>query len=149
MRRGLLADLVAQAEHDPEALAVLITSQEQLAEEVVLEVKRQSQTNEIAQQSLAAQGFAFVTASVDEARELTNKLAPEHLTVDAGRGCALGEECRQRVHWQLCAAVDGRLHQWTEPCTAHRPQRPCARRIERTGLCEGDYCAAVHAGCAA
>ena len=81
---GIAADLVAQAEHDPEALAVLITSQEQLAEEVVLEVKRQSQTNEIAQQSLAAQGFAFVTASVDEARELTNRLAPEHLTVDAG-----------------------------------------------------------------
>jgi histidinol dehydrogenase len=81
---GIAADLVAQAEHDPEALAVLITSQEQLAEEVVLEVKRQSQTNAIAQQSLAAQGFAFVTASVDEARELTNRLAPEHLTVDAG-----------------------------------------------------------------
>ncbi|QMV19185.1 histidinol dehydrogenase [Granulicella sp. 5B5] len=81
---GIAADLVAQAEHDPEALAVLITSQEQLAEEVVLEVKRQSQENEIAKRSLAAQGFAFVTASVDEARELTNRLAPEHLTVDAG-----------------------------------------------------------------
>jgi histidinol dehydrogenase len=81
---GIAADLVAQAEHDPEALAVLITSKEELAEEVVLEVKRQSQANEIAKQSLAAQGFAFVTASVDEARELTNRLAPEHLTVDAG-----------------------------------------------------------------
>ena len=81
---GIAADLVAQAEHDPEALAVLITSNEQLAEEVVLETKRQSQTNAIAMQSLAAQGFAFVTASVDEARALTNRLAPEHLTVDAG-----------------------------------------------------------------
>ncbi len=81
---GIAADLVAQAEHDPEALAVLITSKQQLAEEVVLEVKRQAQTNEIAQQSLAAQGFAFVTASADEARALTNRLAPEHLTVDAG-----------------------------------------------------------------
>lgn len=81
---GIAADLVAQAEHDPEALPILITSKASLAEEVVLEVKRQAQTNEIAQQSLAAQGFAFVTASVEEAHELTNRLAPEHLTVDAG-----------------------------------------------------------------
>ena len=81
---GIAADLVAQAEHDPEALAILITSKPDLAEEVALEVKRQARGNEIAEQSLAAQGFAFVTASVEEARELTNRLAPEHLTVDAG-----------------------------------------------------------------
>jgi histidinol dehydrogenase len=81
---GIAADLVAQAEHDPESLAVLITSRAELAEEVVLEVKRLAQTNEIAKQSLTAQGFAFVTATVDEARALTNRLAPEHLTVDAG-----------------------------------------------------------------
>ena len=81
---GIAADLVAQAEHDPDALAVFITSKPELAEEVVLEVKRQSQTNTIAQQSLAAQGFAFVTRTVEEARDLTNRLAPEHLTVDAG-----------------------------------------------------------------
>jgi histidinol dehydrogenase len=81
---GIAADLVAQAEHDPEALAVLITSKADLAEEVVLEVKRQAQGNEIAMESLAAQGFAFVTETVEEARDLTNRLAPEHLTVDAG-----------------------------------------------------------------
>ncbi len=81
---GIAADLVAQAEHDPEALAILITSNADLAEEVVLEVKRQAQTNTIAQQSLAAQGFAFLTASAEEAHTLTNRLAPEHLTVDAG-----------------------------------------------------------------
>jgi histidinol dehydrogenase len=81
---GIAADLVAQAEHDPEALAILITSKVDLAEEVVLEVKRQSQANAIAQQSLTAHGFAFVTEGVDEAHVLTNRLAPEHLTVDAG-----------------------------------------------------------------
>jgi histidinol dehydrogenase len=80
---GIAADLVAQAEHDPEALAIFITSKPDLAEEVVLEVKRQAQANDIAQQSLAAQGFAFITKTVEEARELTNRLAPEHLTVDA------------------------------------------------------------------
>ena len=81
---GIAADLVAQAEHDPEALAILITSKPDLAEEVVLETKRQAQSNEIAQSSLAAQGFAFVTKTVEEAQVLTNRLAPEHLTVDAG-----------------------------------------------------------------
>jgi histidinol dehydrogenase len=85
---GIAADLVAQAEHDPEALAILITSKQQLAEEVALEVKRlaylESAPNVIAQQSLAAQGFAFVTETPEQARALTNRLAPEHLTVDAG-----------------------------------------------------------------
>ena len=81
---GIAADLVAQAEHDPEALAVFITSKPELALEVVLEVKRQSQGNQVAQQSLAAQGVAFVTKTVEEAHSLTNRLAPEHLTVDTG-----------------------------------------------------------------
>jgi histidinol dehydrogenase len=79
---GIAADLVAQAEHDPEALAVLITSNSALAEAVKAEVKTQSRENSIAKQSLAAQGFVFVTASVAESRALTNRLAPEHLTVD-------------------------------------------------------------------
>jgi histidinol dehydrogenase len=80
---GIAADLVAQAEHDPEALAVLITSNEALARDVAAEVKLQAKRNVIAKRSLAAQGSIFVTGSVAEARELTNRLAPEHLTVDA------------------------------------------------------------------
>ena len=79
---GIAADLVAQAEHDPEALAVLITSNAKLAEDVKSVVKTQSLGNSIAKQSIAAQGFIFVTESVTEARALTNRLAPEHLTVD-------------------------------------------------------------------
>jgi histidinol dehydrogenase len=81
---GIAADLVAQAEHDPEALAVLITSNAQLAEEVVREVARQAAGNAIAVQSLAAQGYCFVTETVEQAQALTNRLAPEHLSVDAG-----------------------------------------------------------------
>jgi histidinol dehydrogenase len=81
---GIAADLVAQAEHDPDALAIFITSKPDLAEEVVLEVKRLAQKNEIAQQSLTAHGLALVTSSTEEAHTLTNRLAPEHLTVDAG-----------------------------------------------------------------
>jgi histidinol dehydrogenase len=80
---GIAADLVAQAEHDPEALPVLITSNEALAKEVAAEVKLQARGNAIAKQSLAAQGCIFVTATAREAQDLTNRLAPEHLTVDA------------------------------------------------------------------
>ena len=80
---GIAADLVAQAEHDPEALAVLITSNAVLAEAVSAEVKVQAKGNSIATRSVAAQGRIFVTESVAEAHELTNRLAPEHLTVDA------------------------------------------------------------------
>jgi histidinol dehydrogenase len=80
---GIAADLVAQAEHDPETLAILITSNEKLARDVAAEVKLQAKNNKIAKQSLAAQGAIFITQTVEEARELTNRLAPEHLTVDA------------------------------------------------------------------
>src|SRR5450631_268697 len=61
---GIAADLVAQAEHDPEALAVLITSNAALAEAVKAEVKAQAKGNSIATRSLAAQGRIFVTDTV-------------------------------------------------------------------------------------
>ena len=80
---GIAADLVAQAEHDPEALPVLITSNLELAQAVASEVKRQAASNEIAQQSIADNGCIFVTKTVTEARDLTNRLAPEHLSVDS------------------------------------------------------------------
>ena len=80
---GIAADLVAQAEHDPEALAVLITPDAELADAVLQEVKWQSAENVTACDSLETNGFLFVTESVTEARELTNRLAFEHLSVDA------------------------------------------------------------------
>jgi histidinol dehydrogenase len=79
---GIAADLIAQAEHDPETMAVLITSNGDLAAAVQAEAKRQSRENPIAKGVLAAQGRIFVTNTVTEARGLTNRLAPEHLTVD-------------------------------------------------------------------
>jgi histidinol dehydrogenase len=79
---GIAADLVAQAEHDPETLAVFITSKEVLGREVLAEVKFQARDNAIAKRSLQARGCVFITATVHEAHELTNRLAPEHLSVD-------------------------------------------------------------------
>jgi histidinol dehydrogenase len=79
----IASDLVAQAEHDPEALAIFITTRSDLAREVVAEAKKRSQNNAVARQALNRNGLAIVAATVDEAHEITNQLAPEHLTVDA------------------------------------------------------------------
>ncbi len=78
----IAAELVAQAEHDSEALAILITTQRQLAERTIAEVKVRAKANPTAKQSLAKHGYVFLAASVNEAREITNRIAPEHLTVD-------------------------------------------------------------------
>jgi len=80
---GIAADLIAQAEHDPESLAVLITPNATLAAAVLAEVKQQSKSNAIAKQSLAANGAIFLTRTLDEAHALTNRLAFEHLSVDS------------------------------------------------------------------
>jgi histidinol dehydrogenase len=79
----IASDLVAQAEHDPEALAIFITTRAELAREVVAEARKRSQNNSIARQALERNGLALIAASLEEARALTNRLAPEHLTVDA------------------------------------------------------------------
>jgi histidinol dehydrogenase len=82
---GIAADLVAQAEHDPDALAILITTNGALAREVVREVTQRVTANPVAKQAIERNGLAVVAGSVDEAREITNRLAPEHLTVDSNQ----------------------------------------------------------------
>ncbi len=80
---AIAADLVAQAEHDPEALAVFITTRQELAEDVLEGTRRRSRNNSTARASLASNGVVIVASSADEARAITNRLAPEHLTVDS------------------------------------------------------------------
>ena len=78
----MASDLVAQAEHDPEALAIFLTTRTDLARAVLAETKRQSRDNPVARESLRRNGLILVAASVEEARDLTNRIAAEHLTVD-------------------------------------------------------------------
>jgi histidinol dehydrogenase len=79
----IASDLVAQAEHDPEALAILVTTREELAQAVIAETKERSRNNAIAREALKRNGMVIVAGSVNEARAITNRIAPEHLTVDA------------------------------------------------------------------
>jgi len=76
------ADLLAQAEHDPLASAILITTSRWLADKVSQEVEQQLESLErqaIAAESLKNRGMLVVVTDVDEAIELANLYAPEHL----------------------------------------------------------------------
>ncbi len=76
------ADLLAQAEHDEMATAILITTSSRLADEVSEEIKRQLAKLErriIAKQSLEQNGAIVVVTNIDEAIQLVNFYAPEHL----------------------------------------------------------------------
>jgi histidinol dehydrogenase len=76
------ADMLAQAEHDEMAASVLLTPSESLAREVSQEIDQQLRTlsrKTIMENSLAKYGAIIITASVDEALDLANLFAPEHL----------------------------------------------------------------------
>ena len=82
----IAADLIAQAEHDTDALPVLVTTSRDLAIEVNLALEEQlySLPNaETARTALAA-GYAVLVDSVEEAADACNRLAPEHLEVLVG-----------------------------------------------------------------
>lgn len=79
----IASDLVAQAEHDPETLSVFITTRAELADAVLAETKLRSRENTVARQALARNGWVVLAADAREAQEITNRLAPEHLTVDS------------------------------------------------------------------
>jgi histidinol dehydrogenase len=87
----IASDLVAQAEHDPDALAIFITSSRTLA----LEVRAAAQALlgrlrlTVARQALEGRGAIILTRRMEEAIELVNTLAPEHLMLLDGGGAAL------------------------------------------------------------
>jgi histidinol dehydrogenase len=79
----IAADLVAQAEHDPEALAAFITTREELARRVARAAEKRSRRNTVARQSLRRCGIILVSASRQQSLEWANEVAAEHLTVDS------------------------------------------------------------------
>ncbi len=78
------ADLLSQAEHDPLAAPVLLTPSEKLAKAVGEAVDRQLQhlqREEIIRKAIDGQGAVFLTRNLQEAINLTNEFAPEHLSL--------------------------------------------------------------------
>jgi histidinol dehydrogenase len=78
----IAADLIAQAEHDPDARAVLITTSRALANQVGLAVDAAMPPTGPAAASIRAHGGIIVTRSTSEAIALANAAAAEHLVVD-------------------------------------------------------------------
>ena len=78
----IASDLVAQAEHDPEARSIFITWSRTLAGRVARAVAAQRTGRPIVERSLAANGAIVLTRSDREAMDLARQLAPEHLVVD-------------------------------------------------------------------
>ncbi len=82
--RFLAADMLAQAEHDVDAAAILLTTSKPLAAEVAGEVERQLATlptRAIAAKALDRNSAIVVTRSQEEAIEISNRFAPEHLSI--------------------------------------------------------------------
>ncbi|MCK8818180.1 histidinol dehydrogenase [Natroniella sulfidigena] len=82
--RFVAADLLSQAEHDPMASAILVTTSEQLAEQVEQELSKQLKELSragIAGEALENYGAIIIAQNLAEAIELTNQFAPEHLEV--------------------------------------------------------------------
>ena len=82
--RYLAADLMSQAEHDPMASAILLTTSEAIARETAAELERQVQTlsrKDIILESLSSFGAILVCSTMEEAVGFANELAPEHLEV--------------------------------------------------------------------
>jgi histidinol dehydrogenase len=79
----IAADLIAQAEHDPQARAILVTPSARLASAVASEVKRQMPSEGPARQALASHGGIVLTRSLDEAVALLQRIAPEHAVCDS------------------------------------------------------------------
>jgi histidinol dehydrogenase len=82
--RLLAADMLAQAEHDVDASAILLTTSRKLASAVVAEVAAQLKdlpTRAVAAKAIDSNSAIVVTRSLNEAVDISNRFAPEHLTI--------------------------------------------------------------------
>lgn len=82
--RYIAADLLSQAEHDPLASAILLTTSKRFAEQVSAEIDRFLETlsrAEIIRESLDNYGYAFVGETMDDMIEAANAIASEHMEI--------------------------------------------------------------------
>ncbi len=90
--RHIAADLVAQAEHDPDAVAVLVTTSQKLAlsvQDAVGERLSALPPTNLARQSLARNGAIFIARNTAAAIAFANEFAPEHLSIPGGEAALL------------------------------------------------------------
>lgn len=93
----IAADLLAQAEHDTMAAAILLTTDSALARQVVAEVERQLVNHPrrtLTEKAIAHYGVVVVVDSLEAAAELSNEFAPEHLELEVAEPWDLLEKIR-------------------------------------------------------
>jgi len=91
------ADLLAQAEHDPMAAAILLTTDYHLAQQVQAQVEQQLVNHPrrvLTEKAIAHYGLIIVVDSLDTAAELSNEFAPEHLELEVAQPWDLLEKIR-------------------------------------------------------
>lgn len=91
------ADMLAQAEHDPMAAAILLTTDAGLAKKVQLEVERQLENHPrrlLTEKAIAHYGLIVVVDSLNVAAELSNEFAPEHLELEVQEPWEILEKIR-------------------------------------------------------
>jgi histidinol dehydrogenase len=92
----IAADLLAQSEHDPDAIAIFVTTSAPLGHAVVAGIDRQLRNlpaSSPAFQSIPRNGFVFVAQDISGAINFVNRFAPEHLTIEGGDASLL-----DRIH---------------------------------------------------
>jgi len=100
----IASDLVAQAEHDPDALCIFITTSRALAKKVQKEVQKRTRANPIAAQSLSRRGAILLVASLDQAVETAKMKQPMAALVNSLGSrprCACHRQS-QKSHHQIC-----------------------------------------------
>lgn len=151
----IASDLVAQAEHDPDALCIFITTSRALAKRVQKDVRRRAGGNAIAAQSLSRRGAILLADSLQQAVEIANRIAPEHLTLPSAlapavqhAGAAFLDEFTPQAAGDYVsgpnhvlptagmARVRGGLsvHDFVRVIACQKVSRAGIRRVGRTGI---------------
>ena len=139
--RWIAADLLAQAEHDVDASAILLTTSRSLAEAVAEEVERQLETlptAAVARPSIEANGAIVVVETLERAVEISNALAPEHLALHDGSLLAKIRHAGAVFVGPSSPEGGGRLRLGTESRAADLRRGAAARRALGGRLRQGD-----------
>ena len=138
----IAADLLAQAEHDAAAQAIVMTDDAGFADAVTAAVERQLQRlprGNIAAASWEAFGAVIVLGTLDEAPALADRIAAEHVeivTADPERLAAKHPQCRRHLPRPPHPGGDRRLRGGLQPRAADGAQRPLLLRPRRARLHE-------------
>ncbi len=131
------ADLLAQAEHDPLAAAILLTPDSILAQQVVLAVKQQLAEHPrrlLTEKAIANYGLVVVVESLAAAVELSNEFAPEHLELQVEDPWALLERIRHAGAIFLGAATPEALGDYLAGPNHTLPTSGAARYASPLGV---------------